>query len=56
MGAGEKEKESVNAVSQKNIEALKGLYNMHTVTHMHSVVPFAYVHVCTVIKFLELTS
>ena len=39
MGAGEKEKESVNAAEQKNIEALKGLYNMHTVTHMHNVVP-----------------
>ena len=51
MGSWGEGEEICKRSSTKNIEAPKGLYNMHTVTHLHSVVPFAYVHVCNVIKF-----
>ena len=42
--------------SSKKTSKLSRDSTMHTVTHILSVVPLAYEHVCNVIKFLELNT
>ena len=54
-GAGEKEKKSVNAAAKKTSKLSRDS-TTHTVTHIHSIVPLAYEHVCKVIKFLKLST